>query len=428
MLQPGIDEYGYPTRPASQRKLRNVLVHSIRDALLKTIYSGLSVAGLALRLKEAGKRKQPLNPATFHPRRILILRLDLIGDLVMSTTVLRLLKRTYPDAEIDLMATPSSAALLRNDPDIADLISYDPNIWRRPRSLFQQKNWQELRSLLKRLRDRHYDLAISVYGPWAAILSVLSGAPRRIGFAEEGYPGFMTDPIAGRHWRPGDRKHEVDYCLQLGRAAGAQPTEADRIPHIFVEEQARQEARALLQQHGWRPGTPLIACHVSSHNGQSKRWPIPYWAALVDRLIHDDGYTVVFTGTPQDQPIIEAVLQRMRERPLNLAGKTNLIQLAALLQQADILITGDSGPMHIGAAVGTNVIAIHGPTDPTLSGPISPRATVLTSDIWCRPCYTAEGPADCRFFTTQCMKDISPARVRHVVHARLQPAANEANA
>ena len=129
---------------------------------------------------------------------------------------------------------------------------------------------------------------------------------------------------------------------------------------------------------------------------------------------------MVLTGAPNDLPIIEDVMRRMRERPVNLAGKTSLLQLAALLQRADLLVTGDSGPMHIAGAVGTPLIAIHGPTDPALSGPVSPGATVLRSDIWCSPCYNATGPADCRFYTTQCMKNITPTQVREVVHEKLK--------
>jgi lipopolysaccharide heptosyltransferase II len=176
-----------------------------------------------------------------------------------------------------------------------------------------------------------------------------------------------------------------------------------------------------LLEEGWRTGRPLIACHVTSHNGQSKRWPVPYWATLIDRLLQEDA-NVVLTGAPNDLPIIETILKRVRSqgrRPLNLAGKTSLPQLTALLKRADLLITGDSGPMHIGAAVGTTLIAIHGPTDPAHSGPISSRATVLRSDIWCSPCYAAIGPADCRFFTTQCMKDITPERVLQVVREKV---------
>jgi len=413
------DDYGYPTHPNSQRKLRNAVVYTNKRILLSIIYILLSLLGIWLRLSKLGERKPPLTPQQFHPRRILVLRLDLIGDLVMSLTVIRALKRTYPAAAIDLLAMPSSAQIVLSDPALSEVITYDPNIWRRPKALLHPKHWRAALALRRRLRARQYDLAVSIFGPWAAMLAVVSGAKRRIGFGKEGYPGFMTDSIPGQHWTPGDHLHEVDYCLRLARAAGATITADDRIPHLFVQPEAKQEVAALLHKAGLQPEKPLIACHISSHNGQSKRWPIPYWARLIERLIREDGANVVLTGAPNDLPQIEAVTRRLHEDPLNLAGKTSLPQLAALLAHADLLVTGDSGPMHIGAAVGTPLIAIHGPTDPGLSGPISPQATILRSDIWCSPCYNAKGPADCRFYTTQCMKDIAPDQVLAAIHEKL---------
>ena len=131
------------------------------------------------------------------------------------------------------------------------------------------------------------------------------------------------------------------------------------------------------------------------------------------------GAQIILTGAPEDLPLIEKVMSGMREHPINLAGKTSLAQLAALLQRADLLISGDSGPMHIAAAVGTLLIAIHGPTDPAMSGPVSPKATVLRSPIWCSPCYNAQSTADCRFYTTQCMKNVTPTLVFETVLGKL---------
>ena len=415
-----LDDYGYPLRPDSRRNLRNIGIQTSKHILLMSIYLVMSIVGFFLKLSRIGKPYPPLTPQTFHPKRMLLIRLDLIGDLVLSLTVLRVLKRTYPEAEIDLLAVPSSAKVAAADPDLAEIIAYDPNRWRRPKALFQLRNWKETLALLRCLHVRQYDLAVSIFGNWAAILAVLSGAKRCVGFGHESYPGFMTDNVPGRHWDPRDHKHEVDYCLELAHAAGATIGPEDRIPHLYVDPKIRQEIEQLLQQEGIQADKPLIACHVSSNNGQSKRWPIPYWATLLDRLIQEDGVAVVLTGAPNDLPIVEDVMQRMRERPVNLAGKTSLTQLAALLQRADLLITGDSGPMHIAGAVGTPLIAIHGPTDPALSGPVSPDATVLRSGIWCSPCYNATGPADCRFYTTQCMKNITPTQVRKVVHEKLK--------
>jgi lipopolysaccharide heptosyltransferase II len=415
-----LDDYGYPRRPDARLSLRNTSVHTSKRFLLMSVYLIMGIVGFFLKLSRIGKRYRPLTPQTFHPKRILLIRLDLIGDLVLSLTILRVLKRTYPEAEIDLLAVPSSAKVAAADPDLAEIIAYEPNIWRRPKALFQLKNWREAFTLLRRLHACHYDLAVSIFGAWAGIMAVLSGAKRCVGFGRESYPSFMTDDVAGRHWDPRDHKHEVDYCLELAQAAGATIGPEDRIPHLYVDPKMRWEIEQLLQQEGMQVDKRLIACHVSSNNGQSKRWPIPYWATLLDRLIQEDGVAVVLTGAPNDLPIIEGVLRRMRTQPINLAGKTSLTQLAALLQRADLLISGDSGPMHIAGAVGTPLIAIHGPTAPALSGPVSSGATVLRSDIWCSPCYNATGPADCRFYTTQCMKNITPTQVREVVHEKLK--------
>src|SRR5438309_861756 len=146
-----LDDYGYPLRPTSRRNLRNVGVHTSKRLLLTSIYLIMSIVGFFLKLSRIGKRYSPLTPQTFHPKRILLIRLDLIGDLVLSLTTLRVLKRTYPEAEIDLLAVPSSAKVAAADPDLAEIIAYDLNIWRRLKALFQPKNWKETLALFQRL-------------------------------------------------------------------------------------------------------------------------------------------------------------------------------------------------------------------------------------------------------------------------------------
>jgi len=423
-----VDDYGYPMPPSWRRKLRKAAIGTIKSIIARGIYLLMSIVGGFLWLGRLGEKYPPLTPATFHPRRILVIRLDLIGDLVLSLTVVSALKRTYPEAKIDLLVLPTSAKVAKYDPNLAEIIPYDPNIWRHPKALLQPEKWRETISVIRRLRAHHYDLAISVYARWAALLAFLSGARRRVGYGPEGFPGLMTDSVPGgipgrwRHWAPLDNKHEVDYCLELARAAGATLTPADRIPRLYVDERTHLEVKQLLRQKGVEstlPGKPLIICHINSNNGQSKRWPIPYWATLIDRLMRQAGAHVVLTGAAADLPQIEAVTKRMREHAINLAGKTNLAQLTALLQKADLLISGDSGPLHMGVACGTPIIGIYGPTNPLLGGPVSPDATVLRSGIWCSPCYNAKEPADCPFYTTQCMKNITPTQVFEIVHDKL---------
>jgi lipopolysaccharide heptosyltransferase II len=414
-----LDSYGYPFPPDSRQRLRKRNIRTSKSILNLCIYLVMSFLGGLLWLGRIGKKYPPLTPHNIHPKRILVLRLDLIGDLVLSMTTVRALKHAYPDAAIDLLALPTSAKVVIGDPDLDEIITYDPNVWRRPKALLQLKNWRNAYHVLSHLHARDYDIAVSVFGKWAGILAALSGAKRRVGFERESYPGLMTDNVRGRHWRSGDHKHEVDYCLELARAAGATTSTADRTPHLYVDSLAQQQVEQLLEREGLVSEKPVIACHVSSNNGQSKRWPIPYWAMLIDKLIRDQNAQVILTGAPDDTALIECVTSQVQEQAINLAGKTSLPQLVALLKRANLVISGDSGPMHITAAVGTPLIAIHGPTDPNLSGPISPKATVLRSAIWCSPCYNAKDSADCPFFTTQCMKNILPTQVYKIVQEKL---------
>lgn len=416
------EDDGYPTRPTAKQRARKTLVRASRGLLGEAIYVVMSLWGGMLKLSRLGRRYPPMRPETFQPRRILVIRLDLIGDLVLSMVIVRALKRTYPNVEIDLVSVPASAKVIEGDPDVTQLLGYDPNIWRRPKALLQKKNWRELRTLLKTLHGRDYDLAISVFGKWAGVLAALSEAKRTLGYGLESFPGLMTDSVRGKHWTPGDKEHEVDYCLALAQAAGATIQQDDCYARLYVSEQAEREVEGILATNGVQGGRPVIACHVSANNGQSKRWPVPYWATLLDRLIREENAQVILTGAPNDLPLIEKITARMHEQPLNLAGKTSLTQLAALLKRADLLISGDSGPMHMAGAVETPLIAIHGPTDPMLSGPVSRHATVLRSEIWCSPCYAAKETADCRFYTTQCMKDITPAQVFAVAQEKLRKA------
>ena len=293
--QHNLDNYGYPLPPGSRRRLRQTSIHTSKSILGALLYLVMCLIGGLFWLKRVGKKYPTLTTQKVHARRILVIRLDLIGDLVLSMTIVRTLKRSYPEAEIDLLALPASAQVVMYDPDLNEIITYDPNVWRRPKALFQAKNWRNSYNLLRLLRARHYDIAVSAFGNWAGIITALSGTKRRVGFGRESYPGLMTDNVRGRHWTPGDHKHEVDYCLELAKAAGATIGPADRIPRLYVDQQAQQQLQHLLAQTGINPVKPLIACHLSSNNGQSKRWPTPYWATLIDKLIRDLDAQVILT-------------------------------------------------------------------------------------------------------------------------------------
>lgn len=409
-------ERGYDQRPAIDQRMEAALNRRTKRAVQAVVWMLLALAGRVSRLR--GGPRGPLRAYDRGIRRILVVRTDLIGDLVLTLPAIRALRQGYPDAEIGVLVLPSTRDILAGEPDIAHVHTYDPNIWRRPLSLVNPRNWRRVRALITELRAMRYDLAVSIAGDWGSVLTWVSGARRRVGYAGEAYPGLMTDPLPGRRYAA--RQHEVAYVARLARAAGGVLADDEIAPVLHVEPEAARRVRALLgalvpirqQQHNGR-AHPLVALHAGAQNGRAKRWPVASWAALADRLVAEAGAHVLLTGSASDGPLVAAIRRRMRHASgaSDLAGRTSLAELAALLDQCDLLVSGDSGPLHIACAVDTPVVGLYGPTDPALSGPVSDGAVVLRQEIWCAPCYDASAAADCRFGNPVCMKALTPARV-----------------
>ncbi|MGZ6391773.1 MAG: glycosyltransferase family 9 protein, partial [Ktedonobacterales bacterium] len=142
-----------------------------------------------------------------------------------------------------------------------------------------------------------------------------------------------------------------------------------------------------------------------------------------DRLVNELDALVLLTGAPNEAPLAQVAMRASTSGKLvNLTGKTTIPELIALIAASDVVVSGDSGPMHIACAVGTPVVALHGPTDPGLSGPTAPDAIVLRRALWCSPCYDASATAECRFGNPVCMKGLAPglvfAAVRRQLHRR----------
>jgi lipopolysaccharide heptosyltransferase II len=413
---------GYDIRPTFAERARTWLIHRlIKPALQRVIYLSLGMVGLLSRLGRLGHVEPLLTAATFAPNRILVIRTDLMGDVVLSLPAVHALHRAYPAAQIDMLVLPANVGVIKHDSAIAHIVTYDPNIWRRPNAFLTPTSYRAFLGLIRGLRAARYDLCLSLAGDWASVFAFLSGARRRVGYRGEAYPFFMTDPLPGRRYHI--QQHEVDYIAGLARAAGGMIEGDQREPVLAISDQARTEVKALLQANDVGEGDLLIAAHVGATNGLAKRWPISHWAALADLLMSELGAKVVLTGAASDADITGAVVARMRQTPLDFTGKTTIPQLAALLARCDLVISGDSGPLHLAGAVGRPVIALHGPTDPGLSGPVSKEATVLRLGIWCSPCYDASYWAVCRFFNPVCMKAITPDQVFAAARARLGQAA-----
>ncbi len=386
------------------RAVKDTIIHFIQ-AVLWVLFGVIGLWGRIAALKAPYPRFEP-----DRVRKILVIRLDLLGDVLLSMPAVEALHERYPVAEIWMMTLPYTAGIPARYPFVARVVTLDTNEVRSPRGLLNPatlKRWLGVYLLLRRQR---FDLAVSLFGLTASIWAFMSGATHRIGYRKEAYPLLHTRTPPGMRYD--HRQHEVLWCLRLAELAGAE--RKPRYMRLPLEPDAVARVARLLEGHGVTPDTLLIGVHPGSINGSAKRWPALHWAALADRLQEKYGATVVLTGSKSELPIAEAVTAAMDTKPLVLTGRTSVNELAALLARCDLVLSGDSGPLHMAVALDRPTVSVYGPTDPGLSGPY-PRpgqtAVVLRMDMGCSPCYNALATAECPYGNRDCMHHLTIDRM-----------------
>jgi lipopolysaccharide heptosyltransferase II len=330
-------------------------------------------------------------------RRILVIRLDLMGDVVFSLPAIAAAAELFPGARIDALVMPYAADLLADVPSLTMIHQIDLVRLRRP------AGWLQVGSLAQSilaLRRERYDLAIGLSGQMAGLFAALSGARWRTGYAAETYPGCYNLSQAGRRYeRP---QHEVQYCLDLVKALApgkSLPTvSAPTLPTSTAPQEPQIETQ------------PYAVLVPGASNGSAKRWPPTYWARLGDLIANECGLEIVLSGAGSERALVEHVARSMRAPSWNTAGETSVAELVQLLTRARIVVAGDTGPLHVAAALGRPVIGIFGPTDPVNTGPIATRSEVLRLGLPCSPCYDLHSPADCKLpdRSIACMWGIEP--------------------
>lgn len=363
----------------------------------------LLLAGLARALPRT-------RPAAGPPRRLLLIRPDHLGDVLLTSPAVRLLREALPAAHLALMVGPWSVEVARRTVEADELLSCPfPGFTRRakrdpsgPYRLLLREAW--------RLRGR-YDLAV-VFRPdhwWGALLARVAGSPIRLGYATPTTRALLSEALV----LPA-RTHAVELNLGLARravaiAAGAKsspPTQRIGAPfRIDADERAWAEAIAN------ELGQPLVLLHPGS-GSPLKSWPAGRWAAVADALV-ERGARVVLTGGADDVDGPRAVAGVMRQPALVLAGQTSLGQLGALAERCRLAIGTDSGPLHLAAAVGTPTLRLYGPTDEAVFGPWGEeqRHAVLSYPLACRPCGNLVRPPCGALSQPPCLLGIPTERV-----------------
>ncbi len=341
-------------------------------------------------------------------QRALVVKLRHHGDVLLTAPVFSVLKRHAPHLEIDALVYADTQDMLSLHPAISELHTVD-RTWRKAGL------WTQFRAesrLLRRLRERHYDLIVHLTeNPRGAWLAHLLGARYAVARDYGAKRGRLWRASFTHLYRVPARRHTVDMHLDALRRLGIYPREDERVVTLVPGEEAERSVHALLLAHG-------LASHGFIHVHPTSRWLFKCWetdkfAVLINALL-DAGERVVLTAAPTgtERQYVGQIVTQLRKPVLDLSGKLNLKQLAALTAQAKCFIGVDSVPMHIAAAMQTPVVALFGPSGDHEWGPWQVSARVVTSAHACRPCGM-DGCAGSK--VSECLTTIPVERVLRAV-------------
>ena len=346
-------------------------------------------------------------------KRVVVRAPNWVGDAVMSVAAFRELRRLLPQSHITVVSKPGAADVFADADYIDDVLIYDRSGLK---SFFHQvAEWKQ----------RRFDLALLFQNAFeAAALAFMARVPIRIGYATERRGFLLTHAAPVPDWK--NERHEIFYYLnlvgQLERVLTGTSSAQSGEPQfgIAVSDNAKRDARKLLMEQGATPGSPLVLLCPGSVNSRAKRWPAERYAALADRFA-ETGATVTLIGAPSELDVSQTVAALARRPPLVLTGRTSVSEVTALISIADALITNDTGPAHIGAAVGTPTLVIFGPTNPETTRPFGSAGEIVREPPDCAPCMLRDCPIDHR-----CMTAIAPdevfARAQQLMRRRLEVA------
>jgi lipopolysaccharide heptosyltransferase II len=310
---------------------------------------------------------------------VLLIKPSALGDIVQTLPVLTALRQRWPEADFGWVVNDSFAGLLEGHPDLATVIPF-------PR----RTGWNRLPALLRQIRG--YDLAMDLQGLFrSALLAWLSGAGRRLGFrhSREGAWLAYTDTLDTIVKKTPAVLANWSAALALGCTGSPPPA------RLGITASHRTRAAALLAG----VPRPLLAIHAGA-SWETKRWPAEHFATLARWARDQHGAGIVTVGGPGEEALAARV-----GADVNLAGRTDLLTLAAVLESADVMLSNDSGPMHLAAAVGTRVVAPFTCTSPLRAGPYGLQHRVVATEVSCAASYRRRCP------TMHCMAELTPERL-----------------
>ena len=349
-------------------------------------------------------RERALKSDFSHVNHILVRGVNWVGDTILAYPSVQGLKELFPRSHLAVLAPNHLIDLWKTFPYVDEIIP------------FQKRGGAgsilEDVKLSHSLKKRGFDLALMLPRSFRSAFQIyLARVPVRVGYQDEGRFLFLTHKI--KRTEEVLRLHRVHYYRRLMEPLG-QLKEVPS-PILFLREEDRRWAEKRLKELGLLDGRPLIGINPGAAYGLAKRWYPDRFAELGRRLFGKWKATVIIFGRKEEQAIAKEMMQSLGSGGVDLTGETGLLQLAALLERCRLLVTNDTGTMHLAAAVGTPVVAIFGSTDPVTTGPWGDGHVIVKREVSCSPCLKRVCPTDHR-----CMKLITVDEVEDVVDKKLK--------
>lgn len=337
-------------------------------------------------------------------KRILVIKLSALGDVILSLPSLVSLRRAHPDAWISVLVGRKSRPIARRSEAVDDVITFDDSA--KPR-------WRAVWNAARILRREHFDWVIDLQNNRAShFLSYFSGAPLRAGYANRKWDFFLNRRAAV----PPHELPPIEHQFEVLKKAGIE--EFERRLELEPSTQDVETVRTFLGSQWVAPSQTLVGINPgASPRWPTKKWPVENFAKLCDELARRN-IRVVITGSPDDAALARELLALTKNKPVNAVGRTTMPELAALIRRCQVFVSSDSAPMHIASAVGAPLIALFGPTDPRRHLVQPERFQVFWKEISCSPCYLRSCPIG-----HVCMKKITVQEVLDAILHFAGPAA-----
>ena len=326
-------------------------------------------------------------------KRILIINVNWLGDVLFSTPFIKAVRKRFPESYIATMAVPRVRSVLELNPNIDEIIIYDED--------GDHKSLLGKIRLIMFLKSKKFDIAFILHRSFTrTLIAFLSGIKRRVGYYTKKRACLLTDAVP----QPLGITHKVDYFLNIAKEFGADTDCKDY--EFFVSNNDTKSVETLLRKEGVSGDDKLVVINPGG-NWDPKRWPQENFAKLADLMIKNLKVKVVISGAGKDVKLARSIASSMEGEVAILSGKTTIKEMAALMKKADLVISGDTGPMHIAVSMKAPVLSLFGPTSKEITGPFGRGFyNVLCKDIGCCvPCYNY----NCK--DNRCMKAITPEEV-----------------